>query len=429
MRYLLHPHRIRGAALLEWAVLASLIAILAIGSVLATGTGIRRYYQEAVDGLSGGRDSVALKTGGDRCVRGTGGDDVLFPVKGKTCYDLRGGDDIFQGSETGENIRILSDGGSGFSGSIVTGAGKDTITSKQNGTIDSGAGDDTIFLDTGSAPHGSIFSINTGPGTDSVELHASPAPSGAERNVLINPSGRLDALLGCARGGLSLKIGAGTTSALKGACDLFVSANTPGAALTRLSARGLASFSGMFPDLPALALDLDITGSTHPSLLSIPALQSGSIRYKVRSAPSADFAAVGAPGASDSTTMSIDISAQTGNFSLEGIGRSDWPVNVLYASGGVVTLIYPDEGGFSSMTAPSLAGKTGELRVRGCFDEITFTQGATVKTLPACSGADSSYTIPSPALAGTLHLVRNGSEDRIDTGPAALDLGTIRVGR
>lgn len=420
-----------GGSAIEWALLVAAISITSVVAGQNIAAQISTDFTDHANALKQPASDIQtthVTIADDGCVVGTDGRDIVTATPDSTCYKLGDGDDEFDGAASTAPLFIDAGAGQGALTRITTGAGDDQIISEQSGSLRSGSGNDVINL---SLDHPGRFDVDPGPGNDNIAISTRPPPAGAPANVISSGRDRLKADLSCEGSTVHFKVEPQSISELIGDCA--VSAQASGdAGLRSLSAK-LSSFNGRLDFEGELTLDV-VSGEGSPAAepqgLFIPNWTSGRVDYTSSSTSQADFT-LQSSSPTASGFVQAALRAPYGTMAIEGAGHSSWRLHAGYTEGGQVSLSFPDEAGFQRMLAPRITGQADNLRIAGCFDQVSLFSGAEViwTTEPCRTGAAETFPVSHNTTDLTLALIRGGDQQAIPLGADDLSVKSITISR
>lgn len=420
-----------GGSAIEWALLVAAISITSVVAGQNIASQISTDFTDHANALkhpASDTETTHVTIADDGCVVGTDGRDIVTATPDATCYKLGGGDDDFHGAASAAPLFIDAGAGQGALTQITTGAGHDQIISKQSGSLSSGSGNDVIKL---SLDHPGRFNIDPGAGNDTVAINTQRPPAGAPANVIFSGRDRLKADLSCDGSIVLFKVQPLSSSELTGDCA--VNAQSSGDAGSRSLSVRLPSFNGRLDFEGELTLDIvsgEASPATEPQGLFIPNWTAGRIDYIGSSTSQADFT-LQSRSSTTSGFVRASLRAPYGTMAIEGAGHSSWQLQAGYTEGGQVSLSFPDEAGFQRMQAPQITGQADNLRIAGCFDQVSLFSGAEViwTTEPCRTGAAETLPVSHNTTDLTLALIRGGDQQAIPLGADDLSVKSITISR
>lgn len=410
----------------EWAILAILLGFLGV-RILAEIPGSKQDLTEAP--LNSHLASAVTMmqspdaSGTKPCFMGTDAPDTIHAGSDATCFHLGRGADRLDLSTSDVSLLVESGPGGPAAGDIKTGAGNDTIISRQNGNIEAGAGDDLIFLNLAQDAAPSTFTIDPGPGRDFVDI-VDLANAGT-LNVLRSGADRLDASTLCNGGGIEFLVTAGSRSNLSGDCDFSIrSQGQPSKDMTAVTIIGTAGLQADLAGIPRLSFSALIQSAEGEPIdrsitLNATGQEYADIRLRTKSSKSIDVSIDGR-SLTESSSVFLDIEAPAGVTRLQDAANPDWIIHLNYKFDGALDLSLSDKDGPGKVSMPEIIGQVPHFIIRGCFDHIVMLDGAS--DARTWSGCASTLDLEFEDAARRRHMtfVKDGRTTRVLLGEKGL---------
>jgi len=173
----------KGAALVEYSILAGLVAVASISSIAVYGGHLSDVFSTATEDIAEARDknpgeavpvtpsrdpwTFPSAPAGAGCKIMTDGNDtvLLTATPDFTCYHLLAGVDSFDGSATSKPLSVYTDPkatGTDEPDNIILGEGDDFMDGKGASEVQAGSGNDSVRLDLGVTPQDLDFDMGSG---------------------------------------------------------------------------------------------------------------------------------------------------------------------------------------------------------------------------------------------------------------------------
>ncbi|MFZ3584375.1 Flp family type IVb pilin [Loktanella sp. DJP18] len=354
-----------GASIVEYGLLAGLVATVSLVGITPVGQQISLLMRRAEVATHITQHEAYSSDG---CFIGTDAAEAVSYRAGVTCYHLGNGPDYFFGAASSESL-VLS-GGTGSGALIETGSGDDTIKLSQSGVYATGPGADTLILSLTSASPGPI-EVDLGDGDDTINLTSIQLPDRLSRHRIRSGPGSNAFDLDCGNDFVEIEIAASSRNDFTGNCAVeFSQASGAPVGMTHMTGTNLKGMSGTLTG--SVLLDASLTHDAPSQSLAIRDAGLLNIDYAVHIQTAASFKIIGSTGgAHPASQVSIDISAATGSFILDGAGQQSWSINIAYGPNGAAGFDFPDEDGFAAMSFPNMTGVVDIIRVGGCSTKST----------------------------------------------------------